>query len=94
MEFECIIFNSELEFRKYVIQHVKNIQRVLVFEDELDQMIFFYCFTKGHIYVSTKELSIKDFSSFKETYSHLASELHLNIGIYHNDVDTLEFIRE
>lgn len=92
MSLEIITFNSELEFREYVIQHSKGIERLLVFEDTLDQMIFFYCFAKSGSYVATKEHLFENFNAFKHIYTQLANKLELNNTTNYNNNDTIEFI--
>ena len=91
MEFKCIIFDSELEFRKYVIQYSKELRRIIIFEDTLDEFIFFYCFMKDNTIVATKELSTKNFSSFKSSYLQLVTKLNCNASIHRNKIDVLEF---
>lgn len=77
MELKTIIFNSELEFRKYVILNSNQASRIIVFEDVLDNTIFFYCFIKEDLIVSAKERSANNFSTYREIYSNLASNLQL-----------------
>ena len=49
MNYEMTIFNSEKDFRKYVIQNRNNISQIIVFEDILDHVVFFYCFNQFFI---------------------------------------------
>ena len=77
MGLTTIIFNSESEFRKYIILNAKYVAQIFVFEDELDHVIFFYCITKNHLIVATKEPSSKNFFSYKENYEKLAEKLKL-----------------
>ena len=93
MELKTIIFNSEPEFREYVILHSKDIERIIVFEDIPDHTIFFYSFTKQGIIIATKEPARKEFSSFQETYTQLANELHLHPVSYLEQIATVEFAR-
>ena len=82
MNFKTIIFNSELEFRKYVIQHSKDIQRIVVFEDIPDNTIFFYCFMQKKTITATKESSSKNFFSYLTIYEQLAFKLQLHVISY------------
>ena len=91
MELKCIIFDSELEFRKYVIQYSTSIQRIIIFEDSLEQFIFFYCFFEDNVIAAAKELSTKNFSSFKSSYIQLVTKLNCNASIHRNKIDVLEF---
>ena len=81
MKYNCIIFDSEKEFRKYLIQKSKSIKRLIIFEDNLDSMIFFYCFMNNKTIVASKEYSYKDFMIFKKDYIMLSNELHLIISV-------------
>ena len=89
MELKTIIFNSELEFREYVIQNSKRISHIIVFEDFLDHTIFFYCFLEGSLIVATKEQSANNFSTYKKIYQQLATELELLIN---SNADQLDII--
>ena len=77
MGLTTIIFNSEPEFRKYITLNAKDIAQIFVFEDELDRVIFFYCLTKNHLIVATKEPSSKNFFPYKEIYEKLAEKFNL-----------------
>ena len=70
-----IILNTELEFRNYIIKNINNILQIILFEDELDQIIFFYCFFQNDIIIATKEPACKNFSFYKKTYHLLNQEL-------------------
>ena len=78
MEFESIIFKSELEFRNYVVQNIKDISKIIVFEDILENNLYFYCFINESIIVGTKEQSIKRFDFYKEIYQSLTKEWDFN----------------
>ena len=77
MELKTIVFNSELEFRKYVILNSNKSSRIIVFEDVLDNVIFFYSFIKDDLIVSTKERLNNNFSTYRKIYSNLTSKLQL-----------------
>ena len=79
MGLTTIIFNSESEFRKYIILNAKDIAQILVFEDKLDHVIFFYCFTRKDLVVATKESSLKSFFTYQDTYQKLAERFKLKI---------------
>ena len=86
MGLNTIIFNSESEFRKYITLNAKDIAQIFIFEDELDQVIFFYCFTKKDLVVATKAPSSKSFFSYKEVYQKLAKELNFKATPIPNQV--------
>lgn len=79
MEIQTIILNSELELRKYVTLHPNAITQIIVFEDALDQTIFFYCFTKIGLIYACKEPSAKKFRYYKKIYKKLAKKINLHI---------------
>ena len=76
---KTIIFDSEKEFRKYVIQNSQNIKSIIVFEDTPDHVIFFYCFMGKDLIIATKEPASKNFFSYKKLYQKLATKFKLNI---------------
>lgn len=94
MKFKTIIFNSELEFRRYVFQNVKDIFQIYVFEDVLDHIIFFYCFTQEGSIVATKEPSSNKLSYYIEMYKLLTKEFNICISPDLNQARTLKLIKE
>ena len=74
MELKTIILSSEEEFRNYIISNSSNIYKFIIFEDALNNVIFFYCFDKNRVIISTKEYR-KNFSFFKNKYLSLAKDL-------------------
>lgn len=93
MELKTIIFNSELEFRNYVILNSKDIFHILIFEDVLDCTIFFYCFTKTYWLVATKEPSSKGFSTYEDIYTDLSKENGFKIVAIYNQKNALRFVK-
>jgi len=79
MELKTIILNSEVELRDYVAKSSHNITQIIVFEDALDNTIFFYCFTKNGLIYACKEPSAKKFRYYKKIYKQLAKKLNLHI---------------
>ena len=84
MKIRSILLSSELEFRNYVISNSQNISQVIIFEDILDCVSFFYCFCKDGTIVATKEFMCKSFSFFRKTYNDVSCKflwpkIHNNI---------------
>lgn len=88
-----IIFNSELEFRNYLIEHLEDIINVMVLEDKLDSVIYFYSFTKNDLLLASKELSIKDFDYYSKKYKKLIKILKLNIDYINDDPKILKLTK-
>ena len=82
MKIRTIILSSEIEFRNYVISNYPNISQVIIFEDILDGVSFFYCFFKDGTIIATKEFMYKPFSHFRKIYSDMAK--HINFSIVNN----------
>ena len=93
MGLKTIIFNSELEFRNYVILNSKRISSIIVFEDLLDCTIFFYCFFQEGLIVATKEHSENNFSTYRKIYQQLKAELNLRNEPYLNQQNVIKLIR-
>lgn len=74
-----IIFDSELEFRNYLIENSESIISIMLFEDKLDNVIYFYSFTKNSLIIATKELSIKNYDYYNKKYLKLIKTLNLNV---------------
>lgn len=88
-----IIFNSELEFRNYLIEHLEDILNVILLEDKLDSVIYFYSFTKNDLLLSSKELSIKDFDYYSKKYKKLIKTLNLSIDYINDDPKILKLTK-
>ena len=71
MKVNSIILKSELEFREYITYNSEEILKIFIFEDKLDNLIFFYCFTNDSM-IAVKENLIKPFSYYKEIYGLLS----------------------
>ena len=74
MKYKGIILSSELDFREYLIQNFENISKIFIFEDSLDNIIYFYCFFNNYIFIATKEKLEKTFFYYKNLYNQLAQE--------------------
>ena len=72
-----IIFKNELEFREYITYNSEEILKIFIFEDELDNIIFFYAFTNDLI-VAAKENMLKPFSYYEEIYKLLSKKIKLS----------------
>lgn len=79
MEIKSIIFDSESEFRRYVILNSKDISRIIIFQDTFENVVFFYCISFDLTISATKEHSICNFPKYKKDYSKLASQLNLHV---------------
>ena len=77
---KTIVFDSEVEFRECVIQHLNDIYKIIIFEDVPDKIIFFYCFAKKGLILSAKEPSIKKFCLYKKRYYLLAEKHSFSIS--------------
>lgn len=93
MELKTIIFNSELEFRKYVILNSKLISQIIVFEDAPDHTIFFYLFVQKGLIIATKEPSSKNFSYYRKIYERLANEFGFNIVPNHYQFGAIRMVK-
>ena len=74
-----IIFDSELKFRQYLIKYSKNINNMIILEDKLDNIIYFYSFTCDDLIIATKESSLKNFEYYTKIYKKLTKKLGLDI---------------
>ena len=87
---DTFILNNEKEFRDYIISFSNEIMKIIIFEDSLDNITYFYCFTKKLI-LATKDI-LKPFSYYKEIYSKLKNDLKFKTDISNND-KTLKLIK-
>lgn len=49
-----IILNNEIDFRNYLISNKDDIIKIYIFEDNLDNYIYFYAFLTNEV-IATKE---------------------------------------
>lgn len=85
MNSKFIIFKYEREFRNYIINNYKNINKIIIFEDSLDNVIYFYCFTLNNIVISCKENNIKNILYYEKVYLMLSNKYNLINEINHKD---------
>ena len=76
MKLNSIVYKSEIDFRNFVLHNINNIDKLYVFEDVLDKIIFFYCITKNNYYVSSKVES-SSFNIYKRIYEEINNKLGL-----------------
>ena len=77
MEKELVIFDSEMKFRSCVTSHPENVFRIIIFEDILEHVIFFYCVGFENLIYAAKDFDYKHFSSFVQTYIEFAKQFNL-----------------
>ncbi len=87
---KTILFPTEWDFRQYVIQKITLVQRIVIFEDLLDHVVFFYGFTKDMNVLATKEPARKNMEYFIRTYQKLANEHHFHMTSCQNPFLKLE----
>ncbi len=85
---DTFILKSEIELRKYINSHKNIIMKIIVFEDTLDNVVYFYCFTKN-IMLATKEF--KKFECFINIYNEIYKEL--DFKTYFNKDKVLKLIK-
>lgn len=85
-----IVFDSEKEFRKYLIKNYKDIINVILLEDKLENIIFFYSFTNNNLIIASKHSSTTDFEFFYKIYQKLIEKLELNIEYTTSDPKCLK----
>lgn len=81
---DTFILNNELDFRNYIIKHKNEIMKIIIFEDNLDNIIFFYCFTKK-IILASKEIN-NNYLNYVKIYENLKNELNFKTIINKNKV--------
>ena len=79
MELQTIVLNSEYVFRNYVISNLRNIYEIIIFEDSLDNVIFFYILTKDGFIIAAKDKDIKKFYFFKKLYIQITINNYISI---------------
>ena len=87
---DVIILNSESEFRNCVNSNLENVSQIFVFEDILDKIIFFYCFTKNDMIYATKEPSKNNFKTYSRFYKRLSKKLHLQIFLSYKQLISIK----
>ena len=90
MEKKIIILDSESNFRNYIIVYLKEVHKIIVFEDIIEKTIYFYCFTKDGYIITTKVLSLNNFSSFQKSYKTFANQSNLQYFFSKNNVLTIK----
>ena len=90
MKKEIIILDSESIFRNYVIVHLEEVHKIVVFEDILDKTIYFYCFMRTGNIIATKVHSFNNYSSFQEIYTTLAKQSNLQYLLSKNNILTIK----
>ena len=76
---DTIIFDSEVKFRKYLIKNSENISNIIIFEDSLDNTIFFYSFTTNNLILASKNSLNNNFEYYLKIYKKIITKLNLNI---------------
>ncbi len=73
---DTFILDSELSFRKYILSNSNKIMKIYLTLDELDSVIYFYCFADNLI-VSTKEFTT-NFDFYLKIYNDIYKLLGFN----------------
>ena len=84
MKYEITILISEENFREYAISNFKDIYQIIIFEDILDHVIFFYCFKKKKTIIAAKEFFYDNFYFYKNYYKKLAKQINFSVSNYKN----------
>lgn len=92
MKPSSIIFDSELDFRNFLIENSKDIKNIIIYEDNLDKYIYFYSFTINNLLLATKEPITNDFYYYSEIYENLIEKLKISINS--NKTKVLKLIRQ
>ena len=80
---DTFILNSELKLRNYINNYSDEIMKIILFEDSLDNIVYFYCYTKKIL------LTTKDYLSFDyyyNIYTKIYKKLNFNTFISNNKV--------
>lgn len=88
-----IVYDSELKFRKYLIKNSDDIINVIILEDKLDNIIYFYSFTNNNFIISSKEYSKEAFEYYSKIYKNLLKKLKLDIEYNSNNPKVLKLIK-
>lgn len=81
MPLQNTIFNSELSFREYLINNSNNIKKIYLFEDKLDNIIYFYCFFLDRSVIAAYKKNLDNFDYYCTLYKNIANYNQLNISI-------------
>ena len=81
---DTFLLDSELNFRDYITKNINKIMKIIIFEDDLDNIIYFYCFCSKYI-LATKENN-KDFNYFLKIYKELNNNLNFKTIIENKKV--------
>ena len=76
---DTFIINSELEFRNYILKYKDYIKKIIVFEDSLDNIVYFYLFTNNTILATKEKNSI--FEDYIKIYINLKDDLNFKTCI-------------
>ena len=79
MDLEMIVLNSEPKFRYYVVLNYQSIDRIIIFADRLENVIFFYCYQTDNFIVAASEYMYRNFSFYQKTYSRIARKINFTI---------------
>lgn len=90
---DTIIFDSEVKFRKYLIKNSENISNIIIFEDSLDNTIFFYSFTTNNLILASKNSLNNNFEYYLKIYKKIITKLNLNIEYETKNPKVLKLIK-
>ena len=76
---DTFIINSELEFRNYILKYKDYIKKIIVFEDSLDNIVYFYLFTNNTILATKEKNSIIE--DYIKIYINLKDDLNFKTCI-------------
>ena len=71
MKYRCIVLKSEIDFYKYIIMNYNLVDRIFVFEDTLDNIIFFYAILQDNTFIGAKEVANNNYLNYYEKYMSL-----------------------
>ena len=73
---KTIIFDNELEFRKYILKN--NINVIYLSKDVGDNIIFFYGFSNDFL-IAAKIREIENYNLYENIYNTLSNELNFSL---------------
>lgn len=76
---DTFIINSELEFRNYILKYKDYIKKIIIFEDSLDNIVYFYLFTNNTILATKEKNSIIE--DYIKIYINLKDDLNFKTCI-------------
>ena len=89
---KIIILKNEEEFRSYIYLNSKKILKIIIFEDSLESIVCFYCFTNDSLMIVVKEYISKNFIYYKRIYKYLAKNIGFTIHKYPNNPNAIKLI--